>query len=178
MIRRPPRSTLFPYTTLFRSQWMFARMNRELERADMVLCTSEFVRDTMVANGILASRCFLNPTGVDTNVFAPRSAVPTVPRFITVGTICLRKGYQYLFRAFEQVKKEVPNAELICVGEYKCDFRKERPKWEGLFQRYPSLPHSELAKFLQTGTAFVLGSAEEGGAGLQQLCQFRMAQTR
>src|SRR2546429_4437947 len=23
MIRRPPRSTLFPYTTLFRSQWMF-----------------------------------------------------------------------------------------------------------------------------------------------------------
>src|SRR5256885_7281740 len=24
MIRRPPRSTLFPYTTLFRSQWKFA----------------------------------------------------------------------------------------------------------------------------------------------------------
>src|SRR5690349_22999181 len=23
MIRRPPRSTLFPYTTLFRSTWMF-----------------------------------------------------------------------------------------------------------------------------------------------------------
>src|SRR5256885_17196713 len=23
MIRRPPRSTLFPYTTLFRSPWMF-----------------------------------------------------------------------------------------------------------------------------------------------------------
>jgi glycosyltransferase involved in cell wall biosynthesis len=129
-----------------------------------VLCTSEFVRDTMVANGIPASRCFLNPTGVDTNVFAPRSAVPAVPRFITVGTICLRKGYQYLFRAFEQVKKEVPNAELICVGEYKCDFRKERPKWEGLFQRYPSLPHSELAKLLQTCTAFVLGSVEEGFA--------------
>src|SRR2546430_11163436 len=25
MIRRPPRSTLFPYTTLFRSQWTFRR---------------------------------------------------------------------------------------------------------------------------------------------------------
>src|SRR2546425_6190661 len=24
MIRRPPRSTLFPYTTLFRSTWLFA----------------------------------------------------------------------------------------------------------------------------------------------------------
>src|SRR2546427_11665548 len=26
MIRRPPRSTLFPYTTLFRSHWTFAPM--------------------------------------------------------------------------------------------------------------------------------------------------------
>src|SRR3712207_8767105 len=25
MIRRPPRSTLFPYTTLFRSAWLIAR---------------------------------------------------------------------------------------------------------------------------------------------------------
>src|SRR3712207_8011896 len=26
MIRRPPRSTLFPYTTLFRSVWVFGRL--------------------------------------------------------------------------------------------------------------------------------------------------------
>src|SRR5258708_26942507 len=26
MIRRPPRSTLFPYTTLFRSRWIFLAM--------------------------------------------------------------------------------------------------------------------------------------------------------
>jgi glycosyltransferase involved in cell wall biosynthesis len=101
---------------------------------------------------------------VDTDIFKPRPVVPQVPRFIAVGTICLRKGYQYLFRAFEQVKKQVPDAELICVGEYKCDFRKERPKWEGLFQHYPALPHLELAKMLQTCTAFVLGSVEEGFA--------------
>src|SRR3712207_7254468 len=28
MIRRPPRSTLFPYTTLFRSNWRLARDSR------------------------------------------------------------------------------------------------------------------------------------------------------
>src|SRR5260370_13651590 len=28
MIRRPPRSTLFPYTTLFRSRWMRAHSTR------------------------------------------------------------------------------------------------------------------------------------------------------
>src|SRR3712207_8056112 len=30
MIRRPPRSTLFPYTTLFRSAKIFARLRRHV----------------------------------------------------------------------------------------------------------------------------------------------------
>src|SRR2546427_2651833 len=38
MIRRPPRSTLFPYTTLFRS------LQRWLERCDFTVCRS--CRDT------------------------------------------------------------------------------------------------------------------------------------
>jgi len=101
-------------------------MNRELHRADVVLCPSDFVRDTMVCNGVAASKCFINPFGVDTEVFQSSEATPEVPRFICVGTICLRKGHQYLFRAFETVKKQFPTAELICVGRYKTDFRKER----------------------------------------------------
>src|SRR2546422_8586859 len=32
MIRRPPRSTLFPYTTLFRSRWERGRARTALER--------------------------------------------------------------------------------------------------------------------------------------------------
>src|SRR3712207_9334548 len=35
MIRRPPRSTLFPYTTLFRSARVLARTPAELEPTDM-----------------------------------------------------------------------------------------------------------------------------------------------
>src|SRR2546425_5687252 len=31
MIRRPPRSTLFPYTTLFRSRWPPCNLRRTLE---------------------------------------------------------------------------------------------------------------------------------------------------
>src|SRR3712207_7500263 len=33
MIRRPPRSTLFPYTTLFRSPWTEAALQWRLEKA-------------------------------------------------------------------------------------------------------------------------------------------------
>src|SRR2546422_5211939 len=62
MIRRPPRSTLFPYTTLFRS------MRRELAEAvssflagitapDMPLTLSKVEREYLVKLAMLASRC-------------------------------------------------------------------------------------------------------------------------
>src|SRR2546422_6906648 len=39
MIRRPPRSTLFPYTTLFRSS-LFARMRKWLSSVTGMVCSS------------------------------------------------------------------------------------------------------------------------------------------
>jgi glycosyltransferase involved in cell wall biosynthesis len=107
---------------------------------------------------------FFNPFGVDTALFQSRTDVPRKTRFIAVGTICLRKGHQYLFRAFQLVRQELPNAELICVGNYKADFRLERPRWEGTFTHFPSLPHAELAALFQTCSAFVISSVEEGFA--------------
>jgi glycosyltransferase involved in cell wall biosynthesis len=145
-------------------QWMFARMNRELERADLILCPSLFVRDTMLVNGIPDEKCLVNPFGADVGIFKQREAIPARPRFIAVGTICLRKGHQYLFRAFELVKKQLPDAELICAGNVKTDFRKEWPRWRGTFTHIPHLPHSELAQLLQICTAFVFPSLEEGFA--------------
>ena len=118
----------------------------------------------MLANGIPAEKCLVNPIGADVSIFKLRETVPTKPRFISVGTICLRKGHQYLFRAFELVKKELPGAELICAGSVKTDFRKEWPKWQGTFTHIPHLPHDQLAKLLQTCTAFVFPSLEEGFA--------------
>ena len=87
-----------------------------------------------------------------------------MPKFICVGTICVRKGYQYLFRAFQLVKKVIPNAELICVGDYKRDFGKEKPKWKGLFTHIPHVNQPTLASILKNCTAFVFPSQEEGFA--------------
>src|SRR5688572_31374556 len=41
MIRRPPRSTLFPYTTLFRSRFGARRAGREQDGGDAVHVTHE-----------------------------------------------------------------------------------------------------------------------------------------
>ena len=148
-------------------QWMFARMNRELERADMIIVQSNFCRDSMLWNGIPAEKIMVNPMGVDTSIFKPRAAVPEKIRFVAVGTICLRKGHQYLFRAFEKVKRQIPDAELVCVGDVKTDFRREWPKWKNTFTHHPHLSHPELAKLLSTCTAFVFPSQEEGIARAQ-----------
>ena len=127
-------------------RWMFARMHRELERADLIIVQSNFCKDSMIWNGIPADKVMVNPMGVDTSIFQPRKTVPDKIRFVSVGTICLRKGHQYLFRAFELVKKQLPDAELICLGDFKRDFRKERPKWEGTFTHHRHLQQSETGQ--------------------------------
>lgn len=143
-------------------QWMFSRMNRELDRADLIIVQSKFCKESMISNGLPEEKVIINPMGVDTSIFTKREAVPKNIRFINVGTICLRKGHQYLFRAFEKVKKRLPHAELICVGDYKTDFRNERAFWEGKFTHYQHLSHREIANLLKTCTAFVFPSQEEG----------------
>lgn len=148
-------------------QWMFARMNRELDRADIIIVQSNFCKESMVMNGIPPDKVKVNPMGVDIDLFSKRPSPPRNARFVCVGTICLRKGHQYLFRAWEIVRRKLPEAELICVGPYKQDFRKERPKWEGKFTHHPLLSHSQIAELLKTCTAFVFPSQEEGIARAQ-----------
>lgn len=143
---------------------LFARANRDLERADLIACPSRFVRDSMIYNGISESKCIINPYGVDTSVFTPRKALPPKPRFICVGGIGLRKGHQYLFRAFEKVRRTMPEAELICAGDYHADFKFEKSHWEGSFTHHRLLAPHELAKLLHECSAFVLASNEEGFA--------------
>src|SRR3712207_7626461 len=55
MIRRPPRSTLFPYTTLFRSRLMNA--NREIVRA----FEEQFVGASSKENGVGGQRRWQQP---------------------------------------------------------------------------------------------------------------------
>jgi glycosyltransferase involved in cell wall biosynthesis len=144
--------------------WFFERMSREIARADVVLCPSLFVRDTMLANGVAPEKCFISPFGVDRGVFTRRERVPEKPRFVCVGAVSLRKGHQYLFRAFARVKEKLPDAELICIGGYKHDFRHERERWAGTFTHHSLLQPADVARELRDSSAFVLASVEEGFA--------------
>lgn len=146
-------------------QSVFRRIAEEIARADMVLCPSVAVKESMVQQGVDEAKCFISHFGVNKAVFKPRTALPEKPTFLCVGSICLRKGHQYLFRAWERVKRELPEgSRLICVGGVRPEFASEWKRWAGTFEHIPALPHAELARLLATSTAFVFPSLEEGFA--------------
>jgi len=137
---------------------------RDIERADIVLCPSKFVYDSMIQNGVPIEKCRINYFGVNTDVFEPRKKAPSVIRFVCVGSICLRKGHQYLFLAYEKLKMKYPNVELYCIGTVLTDFDREWKKWKGLVTHQDYISPAGLSDLYQETTAFIMASVEEGFA--------------
>src|SRR3712207_7948240 len=57
MIRRPPRSTLFPYTTLFRSTWKIPMAIAGLEQGQITIKNSSLVCGGGITIGNKFTRC-------------------------------------------------------------------------------------------------------------------------
>ena len=146
----------------------WGRMNREIHRADYILCPSTYVMESMIANGVPPEKCILNHFGVDVSIFSRRkeSDVSPTPKFIVTGNLTVRKGHQYLFQAFSKLQKEYPNAELHSFGSPRPDFKKVMKQWEGFPHLYlnKTISQQELNQHLKTCTAFVFPSLEEGFA--------------
>jgi glycosyltransferase involved in cell wall biosynthesis len=137
---------------------------RDIERADIVLCPSKFVYDSMIQNGVPIEKCRINYFGVNTDIFEPRTKAPDVIRFVCVGSLCLRKGHQYLFRAYEELKMKYPNVELYCIGPILSDFKLEWKKWKDLVTHQEYISPAGLSDLYQETTAFIMASVEEGFA--------------
>src|SRR3712207_7560221 len=58
MIRRPPRSTLFPYTTLFRSRTELMRWDLAVHRAIYRAAGNPHLEDVLIRYDNLATRIF------------------------------------------------------------------------------------------------------------------------
>src|SRR5438034_3515528 len=85
MIRRPPRSTLFPYTTLFRSTW-HAR--------------TVAVHEALTRNGRAVCRC-----GVDEN---PGGRLLEIPQWMFDSVACCR------MRSEEHTSELQSHSDLVC----------------------------------------------------------------
>jgi glycosyltransferase involved in cell wall biosynthesis len=144
--------------------WYTQRATVDIQRADMILCPSLFVKESMIEHGVDESKCFVLPFGVNKQVFRPREAAPERVRFICVGDISIRKGHPFLFKVFEDFVKHMPDAELVCVGAVRPEARKFTRNLHPRIRLLPLQTHDELQALYRTSTAFVLLSYEEGYA--------------
>src|SRR2546427_1106695 len=130
MIRRPPRSTLFPYTTLFRS--VFRRpLQRILDRHAATIAVSRPVVDANAR--YFRAQWDIIPNGVDTTFFRPNGgsrrptdAITGDPRLLFLGRIEPRNGLGTLLDAMPRIVARFPDAVLTVVGD---------GPWRGYYMR-------------------------------------------
>jgi glycosyltransferase involved in cell wall biosynthesis len=93
------------------------------------VAVSSAIKERALEWGLPAGRISVHYIGVDLSNFRP--AGPPIerrpPRILFVGRLVEKKGVEYLIRAFELVKAQVPAAELVIVGDGPL-----RPKLEQL----------------------------------------------
>src|SRR2546426_4282343 len=87
MIRRPPRSTLFPYTTLFRSRG--TRFGRETKRRRAVAGDAVRIRSSRVACGVECKRWSCGLRGVEGDRKSTR--LNSSHLVISYAVFCLKK---------------------------------------------------------------------------------------
>lgn len=142
--------------------WVVQRCVDEALMADMIFAPSEYVRDTLVVNGVSSSRIKILPYGVDIERFSPVEKHPEEPfRILFVGQISQRKGVKYLLEAFKNLQLE--KAELVLMGDV-VGGGEGLKSYEGFFKHVKSVPYTELPQHYQSADIFVYPSLHEGSA--------------
>ena len=144
------------------AEWALVRCTTEAIVADMVIAASEYVRDSLIMNGVSSSRIALCPYGVDTERFRPAVKTDDRPfQILFVGQLSQRKGIKYLLEAFKDLRLE--KAELVLMGGVGGSGEGLK-SYKGLFRHIRHVPYSELPQYYQSADIFVYPSLHEGSA--------------
>lgn len=138
------------------------RCLKEYEVADYISLPSRFAYDSFIKRGFDRKKLILIPLGVDTEKYRPGEKKDKIFRILFMGQISLRKGAQYLLKAFSELK--LKNSELLLVGGIGKDIKK-------IFEEYrkrTNLKHipwsDDLESICRESSVFVSPSIEEGSA--------------
>ncbi len=88
------------------------------KKADLFLAVSEFIAKRATAQrGIPADRVRVHYIGVDTEKFRPPVAPKRQQQALFVGRLVEKKGCEFLIKAMESVQRELPDADLVVIGD-------------------------------------------------------------
>lgn len=142
------------------------RQLKEANIADYLLCPSQHVVNSFLASGIPEKKCILIPYGVNLGIFKPQWIEKSDFTIICVGTVGVRKGYLYLFKAIELLKAKIP-VKCIVIGRIESQFKAYVDQYEHLFTHYEHIPHLELVDYYNQASVFIFPSLDEGMALVQ-----------
>lgn len=96
----------------------YVRRRAQLWReASLMLAVSEFVRQKVEALGGPPERIRVHYTGIDTGFYRPAAEVARRPLVLFVGRLMEVKGCRYLLHAMRRVQAEIPEAQLVVIGD-------------------------------------------------------------
>jgi glycosyltransferase involved in cell wall biosynthesis len=130
--------------------------------ADHVLAGSQYVKDTMVQNGVEPWKVTVVPYGADIDTFVPKPAAEDgIFRILFVGQLSQRKGIKYLLEAVSQLN--LPAFHLTLVGGV-VGSGEGMIRYRNYFRHVDSVPHHEVHRYFQQADIFVYPSLHEGSA--------------
>jgi len=135
---------------------------QEYVEADYIFVASDFVKRTMIAEGVPEIKMRKNFLGFSPEHFYPGEKRDDVFRVIFVGAISLQKGVQHLLEGFKRAGLPPTRSELLLIGETFPDASSFLPKYDGIYRHQRFVPHSELVKLYHSGSVFVLPSLQDG----------------
>jgi len=150
------------------SEEKLARKTRELDLAELVICPSAFVLDSLPASARASKSCVVAPFGspsLEQVEPAERKPNEGPMRILFVGALTQRKGLADLFAAMKLVaSKEI---ELVVMGSLLRPLAWYREQFSPFIYE-PPRPHRDVLRLMRTCDVLVLPSIVEGRALVQQ----------
>ena len=143
-----------------------SRKTQELELAELVVCPSRFVLESLPPEVCARKQCLIVPFGspdVDLRNDASKSSGRL--RVLFAGALTQRKGLADLFEAMKLVNSK--QIELVVMGSLLRPLSWYRDRFAD-FVYEPPRPHGEVLRLMQSCHVFVLPSIVEGRALVQQ----------
>ncbi len=90
------------------------RLKRETR---LFIAVSEFIKQKLLDQGFPSEKVITHSIGIDTQTFQPDFNVPREPVVLFVGRLTEKKGCSYLIQAMAKVQSQIPDVELVIVGD-------------------------------------------------------------
>lgn len=102
----------------FYSHRVYLRRRESLKQEGrLFIAVSEFIKGKLLEQGFPPEKVVVHYNAVDTETFRPDPTVPREPIVLYVGRLVEKKGVEYLIRAMARVQEEMPEAELVVIGD-------------------------------------------------------------